>query len=226
MENNLFENNLFSYQINDAGIAITKADSKGSVLLADGECFTYTLTYEEVTNNLDSLEQAIMEAVPTVTHYKKDYSRKPGLYVTEERADLVQIYCQGEKAVLQGGVLRHSRKFSIPVLIAYLNRVYRELPKIPPTYEDPSLRARYIADGNLVIVNSKDNCLVFNKDTLQNSTISSCMIGQHVYEDVSVVPDYTAGRLSLFVNKECLFQIQLDRSVEKYLLQEGRKENR
>ncbi len=211
----------YTIQINKSGIAITDSCDDGSVLMAGNVCFTYTMDHARLISMVNALETELLSAKPIVSRLNKRKDVKDGLYVIGSGNGLFAIYCDGEAAALQRGVLRHTRRFSTASVISHLNRIFSEVPQEPPTYEDILLRARYIADGDLVIINSELNCLVYSAESLNGNKISACLVDGVPYCDVTLQLNSDKETIDLLCCNDVVFSVRIDKSIHQYLLRGG-----
>lgn len=205
-----------SCQINDGCIAVTDEGSSSSILIVNGECLTYTIDKAVVVNRMHEL----MHTLSTVPTYKTRFSDrvkvKEGLRISDTVHRTV-IYFRGEQAVLKDGALYMTNRFDLAGALDLMKQV-DTIPDTRPTFEGLSCRARYIKDGNLVIINSSKDCIVFDLSSLDPSscTIKHCLVNAISYSNVT----YVAKNNTLMIysdNNAPLMEVVVDDPIRYYL---------
>ena len=207
---------LLTYQINDGCIAINDDNTADSILVVNGECLACSLSKDVVIENATSLKLSIIAADKVSTRFSDRPKLKEGLRITE-MFDSTVFFCDGEKAVLQDDVMYHTRRFKVQKLIDALEKVY-QIPDSLPIYENSYCRARYLKDGNIVIINSQTDCLVFDLSSLNSKecTISNCLVNAQTHNNVRYVT--SNNTMSLYTDDmRTLMEVAVDDPIRHYL---------
>ncbi len=205
---------MFNYQITNNTVAVSDTSDTGSILMLDDICFTYTLPYPKVVAATQKLIRRLIDAKRVYLRTSRRRREADGVRVVCQ-GNKILCHCYGETATLHEDTLTLSKKFDISKLVSGLDRVLYLIPKEAPTLEDTFNGANYLMAYNIIVLTSPSGCVVLGRDAMHNGVISSCLINQCAYKNVSVI--CSAGQLTLLHEGNDVFHMPVDKSVKQYL---------
>lgn len=202
-----------TYQMTGDNV-IVHSDGFGSILIAEERCLTYTLNYDEVIGRLLNYKSILQHAQKEIMRMPRNVLNEG--FLLQEMSKGVRISLNGAYAEYANGLLRHTRKFKVPELISIIEVFCARVPRDCPTFEGDYYSTRYIKEGNLFIVGSGRDCLVFNAQCLklEEHRITNCLFNDTVQRDVKF---YVENEVLRFCAASImLIELPIDLSLRTY----------